>query len=129
MGQQEARVHDVVLLLPQPVVDVGHLELDVGHSGLLGVAPAEVDLGRVEVDADDVAGQTDEGRQVERDLARTAADVEAAHAGAHAGPAQQRQRRRPHHASDDAHPLAALDAAADQVVVLVHRPSRPDSNM
>ena len=41
----------------------------------------------------------------------------------HAGALQQRQRRRAHDAAQHAQPLAALEAAPDQVVVLVHRSS------
>ena len=51
MGENEARVHHVVLVpQPSPWVQVADLELDVGHLRLLGIAARELDLRRVEVD-------------------------------------------------------------------------------
>ncbi len=125
VGEHEACVHHVVLRVADPVGEVGDPELDVGDLGLLGVAAGEVDLGGVEVDAHGRTGDADEGGQVEGDVATATADVEAAHPCRHAGAFQQRQGGRPHHASQHAQPLAALDTSADQVVVVVHRQVTP----
>ncbi len=75
----------------------------------------EVKLLVVELDADDAAPVTHPGRELERDVAATAADVQAARALADGDAVQQRERRVVHAAPEHAQALTPGEPAANDV--------------
>jgi hypothetical protein len=55
-------------------------------------------------------------RQVEGDIAATAADLQASHFFLDTGLLQAGKRHRPHHTRENAQPLSSLNASANDVV-------------
>jgi hypothetical protein len=121
--EQEARVHDVILLITEPVGEIADPELDVGHGGLRGVSAGEVDLRGVDVQPHHLPSETDKRGQVEAHVTTTAADIETTQACSDTRAIEQRQRCRPHHPTEDTQPLSPFDPTPDQIVVVAHRAS------
>src|SRR5262249_33435927 len=120
MRQDEARVGDVERGRTHIVADPQRAELRPREPLALRVGARQRDLGRVEVDAEDAAGRADEARQLEATVATAAADVEAGEAADDARALEQRARRRPHDARENAQSLAPVHAAADHVSLTLH---------
>ena len=105
---------------PSPPARSRDPELDVRDLGLLGVAASELDLGGVEVHADDrPVIPTSEARSNVTSPPPQPTSRQRSPA-VDAGPLEEGEGGGPHHPGQHAQPLPARDAAADQVVVLLH---------
>jgi hypothetical protein len=114
--EEKPRVHHVELREGRHLADVSDAKLHVGDAVFRGFRARQVDLGLVEVDADDRATRSDLACQVERCVAAATADVEAGQTVHQAEPIEQRQRARAHDSAENAKPFSPLEPAANDVV-------------
>ncbi len=78
--EEETRVDEVVRLDLAPLVRLDNPELDVVDAASLCVGAGELELQLVHVESSDMTARADEPRELERDRAAAAADVDARHA-------------------------------------------------
>src|SRR5262249_30124249 len=109
---EKAGVDQIETLSRKPgPIGVARYELDMGR----GVAPGVVQKHRIGVDPDHVASLADPLAQQRRDAARTAAEVEAAPAGANAHAVEHEGAVGRHGGGLDVEPLDLTGAALDGV--------------
>ena len=107
--RRKAGVHNVETLIERAREDVCVAVLDVCQAGGRRLVACQLELRVVDIDAEDPTAWPDAPRQVKRDVAATAADIETAHAQIDAQPVEQVAGRRAQGARDEAQPLPAMD--------------------